>query len=181
MSFNYLTNSSGFMQIATYVGHLVDGVVGGTFEKLSQQLRQNPACEQMPKSVKRTHRGITRTDFPDERGHFRGARHPHRRGKAPNFSVSNKSNLRVPCTWPRQGTAAHIAEGNWVVSVRLEGKRDKAWRSSESGLITPSGSELSKSVETAPTQPAVGCQHSEQTVKVPSENGGVREVTILRC
>jgi len=35
--------------------------------------------------------------------------------------------------------------------------------------------------ETAPTQPAVGCQHSEQTVKVPSENGGVREVTILRC
>ena len=29
--------------------------------------------------------------------------------------------------------------------------------------------------------PAVGCQHSEQTVKVPSENGGVREVTILRC
>ena len=35
--------------------------------------------------------------------------------------------------------------------------------------------------ETAPTQPAVGCQHCEQTVKVPSENGGVREVTILRC
>ena len=33
----------------------------------------------------------------------------------------------------------------------------------------------------APTQPTVGCQHSEQTVKVPSENGGVREVTILRC
>jgi hypothetical protein len=33
----------------------------------------------------------------------------------------------------------------------------------------------------APTQPTVGCQHSEQTVKVPSENGGAREVTILRC
>jgi hypothetical protein len=32
----------------------------------------------------------------------------------------------------------------------------------------------------APTPPA-GCQHSEQTVKVPSENGGEREVTILRC
>jgi len=32
-----------------------------------------------------------------------------------------------------------------------------------------------------PTPPTVGCQHSEQTVKVPSENGGVREVTILRC
>jgi hypothetical protein len=29
--------------------------------------------------------------------------------------------------------------------------------------------------------PSVGCKHSEQTVKVPSENGGVREVTILRC
>ena len=33
----------------------------------------------------------------------------------------------------------------------------------------------------APTPPTVGCQHSEQTVKVPSENGGMREVTILRC
>ena len=33
----------------------------------------------------------------------------------------------------------------------------------------------------APTPPTVGCQHSEQTVKVPSKNGGVREVTILRC
>ena len=33
----------------------------------------------------------------------------------------------------------------------------------------------------APTPPSVGCQHSEQTVKVPSENGRVREVTILRC
>ena len=29
--------------------------------------------------------------------------------------------------------------------------------------------------------PAVGCQHSEQTRKVPSENGGTTEVTILRC
>ena len=32
-----------------------------------------------------------------------------------------------------------------------------------------------------PPAPPVRCQHSEQTVKVPSENGGVREVTILRC
>ena len=32
-----------------------------------------------------------------------------------------------------------------------------------------------------PEPPQVRCQHSEQTVKVPSENGGVREVTILRC
>jgi len=29
--------------------------------------------------------------------------------------------------------------------------------------------------------PSVGCKHSEQIVEVPSENGGVREVTILRC
>jgi hypothetical protein len=29
--------------------------------------------------------------------------------------------------------------------------------------------------------PAVGCQHSQQTVKVPSENGQTREVTILGC
>jgi hypothetical protein len=43
MSFDYLTNSSGFMQIATYVGHLVDGAVDGHIEKLSQQLRRNPA------------------------------------------------------------------------------------------------------------------------------------------
>jgi hypothetical protein len=43
MSFNYLTNSSGFMQIATYVGDLVDGAVDGHIEKLSQQLRRNPA------------------------------------------------------------------------------------------------------------------------------------------
>jgi len=33
----------------------------------------------------------------------------------------------------------------------------------------------------APTPPTVGCQHSEQTVKVPSESGEMREVTILRC
>jgi hypothetical protein len=28
---------------------------------------------------------------------------------------------------------------------------------------------------------AVGCQHSEQTVTVPSENGETRQVTIMRC
>ena len=38
MSFNYLTNSSGFMQIAVYVGQLLDGAVGEHIEKLSQQL-----------------------------------------------------------------------------------------------------------------------------------------------
>jgi hypothetical protein len=38
-----------------------------------------------------------------------------------------------------------------------------------------------ETVVVAPTQPAVGCQHSEQIVKVPSVNGVMREVTILRC
>ncbi len=33
--------------------------------------------------------------------------------------------------------------------------------------------------EPEPARPA--CQHSEQTVTVPSENGGTRQVTILRC
>jgi hypothetical protein len=35
--------------------------------------------------------------------------------------------------------------------------------------------------ETAPTQPAARCQHSEQTRTVPSANGGTTEVTISRC
>jgi hypothetical protein len=33
----------------------------------------------------------------------------------------------------------------------------------------------------APEPPRPTRQHSEQTVTVPSENGGTREVTILRC
>ena len=32
-----------------------------------------------------------------------------------------------------------------------------------------------------PEPPQVRCQHSEQTRKVPSANGGTTEVTILRC
>ena len=32
-----------------------------------------------------------------------------------------------------------------------------------------------------PDPPQVRCQHSEQTRKVPSANGGTTEVTILRC
>jgi hypothetical protein len=32
-----------------------------------------------------------------------------------------------------------------------------------------------------PEPPAPACQHSEQTVTVPSENGGTGQVTILRC
>jgi hypothetical protein len=43
MSFNYLTNSSGFTRIASYVGQLVDGAVDGHIEKLSQKLRPNSA------------------------------------------------------------------------------------------------------------------------------------------
>ena len=43
MSFNYLTNSSGFTRITAYVGQLLDGAVDGHIEKLSQQLRADPA------------------------------------------------------------------------------------------------------------------------------------------
>jgi hypothetical protein len=43
MSFNYLTNSSGFTRIAAYVERLLDGAVDGHIEKLSQQLRPDPA------------------------------------------------------------------------------------------------------------------------------------------
>ena len=43
MSFNYLTNSSGFMRVTAYVGRLLDGAVDGHIEKLSQQLRPEPA------------------------------------------------------------------------------------------------------------------------------------------
>jgi hypothetical protein len=32
-----------------------------------------------------------------------------------------------------------------------------------------------------PDPPQVRCQHSEQTLTVPSANGGTTEVTILRC
>ena len=39
MSFNYLTNSSGFTRITAYVGRLLDGAVDEHIEKFSQQLR----------------------------------------------------------------------------------------------------------------------------------------------
>jgi len=45
MSFNYLTNSSGFSRIAAYVGQLVDSVVDAQIEKLSQSLRPDPASK----------------------------------------------------------------------------------------------------------------------------------------
>ena len=43
MGFNYQTNSSGSPRIAAYVGHLLDGAVDRHIEKLSQQLRPDPA------------------------------------------------------------------------------------------------------------------------------------------
>ena len=45
MKFNYLTNSSGFTRISAYVGQLLDGAVDGQIEKLSQQLRADPASK----------------------------------------------------------------------------------------------------------------------------------------
>jgi hypothetical protein len=45
MSFNYLTNSSGFTRITAYVGQLLDGAVDGHIERLSQQMRPDPACQ----------------------------------------------------------------------------------------------------------------------------------------
>ena len=45
MSFNYLTNSSGFTRITAYVGKLLDGAVDERIERLSQQLRPDPASK----------------------------------------------------------------------------------------------------------------------------------------
>ena len=43
MSFNYLTNSGGFTRITAYVGQLLGGALDGHIERLSQQLRPDPA------------------------------------------------------------------------------------------------------------------------------------------
>ena len=43
MSFNYLTNSSGFTRITAYVGQLVNDAVDGHIEELSQKLGPDPA------------------------------------------------------------------------------------------------------------------------------------------
>ncbi|HYC16158.1 MAG TPA: hypothetical protein VEC94_03045 [Pseudolabrys sp.] len=43
MNLNYLTNSSGFTRISAYVGQLLDGAVDEHIERLSQQLRPDPA------------------------------------------------------------------------------------------------------------------------------------------
>jgi len=44
MSFNYLTNSSGFTRITAYVGQSLDSAVDGHIEELSQKLRPDPAA-----------------------------------------------------------------------------------------------------------------------------------------
>ena len=43
MNLNYLTNSSGFTRVSAYVGQLLDGAVDEHIERLSQQLRPDPA------------------------------------------------------------------------------------------------------------------------------------------
>jgi hypothetical protein len=43
MTFNYLTNSSGFTRIAAFVGQLVDSAVDARIETISQSLRPDPA------------------------------------------------------------------------------------------------------------------------------------------
>jgi hypothetical protein len=50
MSFNYLTDSSGFTRITAYVGQLLDGAVDGHIERLSQQLRPDPASRCLNRS-----------------------------------------------------------------------------------------------------------------------------------
>jgi hypothetical protein len=45
MSFDYLTNSSGFTRVTAYAGHLLDGAVEGHIEKLSQQLCPDPGVK----------------------------------------------------------------------------------------------------------------------------------------
>jgi len=53
MSLNYLTSSSGFVRIAAYVGHVLDGAVDRHIEKVSRQLRPNPAskCLNRPREL----------------------------------------------------------------------------------------------------------------------------------
>ena len=43
MSYNYLTNSSGFRRISAYVGELLDRGVDEHIEELSQRLEPDPA------------------------------------------------------------------------------------------------------------------------------------------
>ena len=61
MSFNYLTNSSGFTRITAYVGKLLDGAVDEHIERLSQQLRPDPASKGLQSPV-RTERAYVADD-----------------------------------------------------------------------------------------------------------------------
>ena len=62
MSFNYLTNSSGFTRIAAYVGQLVDSAVDMRIEAISQSFSSRSG-QSMPKSPVR----IERADVADNR------------------------------------------------------------------------------------------------------------------
>jgi hypothetical protein len=63
MSFNYLTNSSGFTRITAYVGRLLDYSVDGHIEKLSQHLPLDRAsrCLNRPCELSEL---MSRTIFP---------------------------------------------------------------------------------------------------------------------
>ena len=47
MSFNYLTNSSGFTRITAYVGQLVDSAVDTRIETISRRFRPDPASQHL--------------------------------------------------------------------------------------------------------------------------------------
>ena len=92
----------------------------------------------------------------------------------------------------------HVVRGHHVVNRRhaLARQHFRSFRNQNSGLWPWYGyggyydqpydyySPTYQTPQTAvvrPDPPQVRCQHSEQTRKVPSANGGTTEVTILRC
>jgi hypothetical protein len=92
----------------------------------------------------------------------------------------------------------HVVRGHHVVNRRnvLARQHFRSFRNQNSGLwpwygygdyydpfsYDNSGTyQTPQTVVVRPDPPQVRCQHSEQTRKVPSANGGTTEVTILRC
>ena len=61
MSFNYLTNSSGFTRITAYVGQLLDGGVNGGIRK-ALSTAASRSGQQGPKSPMRTERAYVADD-----------------------------------------------------------------------------------------------------------------------
>jgi hypothetical protein len=55
------------------------------------------------------------------------------------------------------------------------------WYGYDDASSYPYDDSYSTPQEVVPEPPRPACQHSEQTVTVPSENGGTAQVTILRC